>query len=268
MFHFLFLINKNKKDFVVNIVLILLQLSFLLICIFNSNKVLYYNFMIDETESKFFLNFMYLNYNFFPISVWIIDIVLLLCSFVFNFNWLICLLLWWISISFVNSTMFIVGGDQIRANIYFLIFLYKLTRNFSHEYTFFIGKLVVWLVKFQVAFIYFQAAISKFASQEWSDGTALYYWITDPVFGMGKNYSILNQLFDHPIFLAFSTWAVLLLELGVAFGCVFKFKIKNALFLSAIVFHFMIIYIFNLPSFGMVMISVAFLAFYLEDEVT
>jgi hypothetical protein len=40
------------------------------------------------------------------------------------------------------------------------------------------------LIRLQVAFIYFHAAVGKMPISDWANGTAVYYWFNNPTFGM------------------------------------------------------------------------------------
>jgi antimicrobial peptide system SdpB family protein len=68
------------------------------------------------------------------------------------------------------------------------------------------------MIRVQVAVIYFDACISKFGVEEWTDGTALYYWVDNPQIGAAP----LVRAAMHPVLfsraVALLTWSVLVAE--------------------------------------------------------
>jgi antimicrobial peptide system SdpB family protein len=102
----------------------------------------------------------------------------------------------------------------------------------------------------QVSIIYFHAAIGKLNNAEWLDGTCIYYWFTNNVFGapiwLQKVYSVITLSKFVPIF----TWSVIILELSL-FACLFvtNHYLKNIFLILGIIFHLGIVVTHGLPTF-------------------
>ncbi|WP_258101255.1 sporulation-delaying protein SdpB family protein [Marinoscillum pacificum] len=171
---------------------------------------------------------------------------------------------WWISFSFINSATVIDGGDQITSIITLLLIPVSLvdfrknhwnkpitlTNEFNDNLKQLIGFFSMISIKLQVAFIYFDAAIGKFSVNEWADGTAIYYWFTNPVFGINKLFaSVLNPLLANKYFIVLSTYSVLLLEVLLFMAAVMSWQRRKYLLFVAILFHLSIVFIHGLASF-------------------
>ena len=106
------------------------------------------------------------------------------------------------------------------------------------------------LIRVQMSVVYFHAAIGKLNVPEWINGSALYYWIRHPSFGMstvavdGLSFILRNR------FLLFVTnWLVLILELLLFTGLLLDAKYYKKLFFLGVLFHFLIIIVHGLVSF-------------------
>lgn len=106
----------------------------------------------------------------------------------------------------------------------------------------------------QMAIVYFFAAVEKFAVEEWKDGTALFYWSTDPNFGAtGVRLQILELLSTNSLLVVALTWGTLVLELLLAFAWMAQWKIKRALLVAGVIFHLGIALFMGLISFSIIM---------------
>ena len=171
---------------------------------------------------------------------------------------------WWVTISFFTSSIIVEGGDQV-AQIFTLLFI-PLTLMDSRKNHFHNLKKInttkksisegIWFVmKMQAALIYLEAGIGKVYSSsiEWSNGTALYYWLNNTMFGREDQLlTIMNNLMASPYSTYIFTYSVIVLEV-ILFGSLFSSnkKFKNILFVVAVCFHFSIIVYFGLISFFM-----------------
>ena len=172
---------------------------------------------------------------------------------------------WWVSFSFMNSSLIVDGGDQVTAVLAFLILPICLTDNrinHWHQYKtpesatlgFNIRQIIayttLWVVKLQVAFIYFQAGVAKFNVEEWANGTALYYWFNNSLLGASDWLTpFLDMITQSPILVSFSTWGILLLEMLLFAAFFMRKKDRGKLLIVGLIFHFGIILIFGLVSF-------------------
>lgn len=166
---------------------------------------------------------------------------------------------WWISFSFFTTSNLLDGGDQVASVLTFLLIPMTLTdsrkfhwnkrKNLKDVNIFFliIANVTFYVVQLQVAIIYFHAAIGKLAVKEWLDGTALYYFMQDPLFAILP--SNLLALFKNSFILTTCTWGVVIFELAVFVSFFMPKKDRTVLLYIGIVFHFLIMLIFGLVTF-------------------
>lgn len=190
------------------------------------------------------------------------------------------LLHFWVSYSFLMSAFMIEGGDHICTlmTLYITPILlfdsrlnhYKQSTDFENKsyYIKLLGYVSFTIVLIQVSMIYFFAACGKFANPEWIEGTAVYYWINDPTFGVSLSLgSFLNEIFKNPYVVLFFTWGTLIGEIFL-FSRLFsssKRYIRN-IFYFGVFFHFSIIVFFGLVSFFFAMLGALILyTLWLDD---
>src|SRR5690606_27617785 len=102
--------------------------------------------------------------------------------------------------------------------------------------------------------------VAKLGVEEWRDGTALYYWVSDPVLGSGPWVStVVTPLMDVPFIVVIATWGVIALELLLAAALVASTSARRILLPIGLAFHVAIIFIHGITSFALVMCSVLIL---------
>jgi antimicrobial peptide system SdpB family protein len=174
---------------------------------------------------------------------------------------------WWIAVS-VNTGLIIVdGGAQVASTLTFLIIPLTLTDNRINHWDFntkaetgynkIITYLTIQILKIQVSIIYFDAAISKLFAPSWTEGTAIFYFINDPITGAtGIRQYLLNSFLDVPLLLVLSTYSVIFLELLLALNIFNKNqKTKEIVFKAGIIFHIFIFLTFGIFTFAIAMFS-------------
>lgn len=103
--------------------------------------------------------------------------------------------------------------------------------------------------------IYLNAAIGRLVNKEWSDGTAIYYFFKDPIFGLSDfQYNLLSIFLETDI-LIIITWSVTLLELYLAANIIGTELSRKCALVMGIALHVGIILTIGIWSFGLVMIS-------------
>src|SRR5690606_30268919 len=108
----------------------------------------------------------------------------------------------------------------------------------------------LWLIRFQVAVIYFDAAVGKFKVEEWINGTAIYYWLNNSSFGITDFWKpFLNPFLSNGILVSIITYGVLLLELSLFLAFTASQKYRRTIFPIAIAFHLFIIVFHGIFSF-------------------
>lgn len=258
----------------------LFALGTLLTLLFNSNYTL---FTINQYK-KSNLDVYFSDYNLFYLFDYeglylskIIGILILLLVILGYYPRITGVLHWWVSFSFLNSATLIEGGDQITANV--VLFLIPITlldtrKNHwrisekSNPYANFIAYIIFYIITIQIAVLYLQSAIEKpYKVEEWADGTAIYYWLNNNLFGL-TDYSkiIINPILNIPTLLFIINWSVIIFELTL-FGAFFmEGKKKQKLLKYGILFHFAIIILFGLVTFFIAMCGALILYLYPKNK--
>jgi len=186
---------------------------------------------------------------------------------------------WWLAYSFVNSVIIIEGGDQVISNISFLLLPVTLMdprkshwgapapaatplsiRNLISNFCF-------GLIRLQMSVIYFHAAVGKIQSDDWQNGTALYYWFVHPIFGLsGWLKPIFMPLVTNSHIVVMLTWGTIIFEIALFMGLVLQQSYRYLLLILGILFHFLIAIIHGLPAFSLAMDGGLLLYFYPVDK--
>jgi sporulation delaying protein B len=179
------------------------------------------------------------------------------------------LLHWWVSYSLAANAMVLDGGDTICSILTLLLVPVTLTDVRVWHWqarapsTPSEGELarrivalsVLWLIRLQVAGIYFHAAVAKLAVPEWVDGTVLYYVFNDPVFGAASWLTTLTSAVAASPLLPVAAWMVLLLEYLLSAALLLPKERRGTLLVLGVLFHGGIIVLQGLMSFGLTMIA-------------
>ncbi len=112
------------------------------------------------------------------------------------------------------------------------------------------------LLRLQVAGIYFHASIAKFRVEEWNDGSAVYYWLTDPRFGLATWLEPLVRpaLLAGPV-VALVTWSVLVGEWALSAGLLVAKEHRPKLLALGFALHGGIALLHGLVSFAVIMMA-------------
>jgi antimicrobial peptide system SdpB family protein len=174
---------------------------------------------------------------------------------------------WWIAYSLHSSARTVDGGDQVAAVLTLLLLPVALLdsrrwhwqRGPSSDSRDLITRLVacsaLLAIRLQVAGIYFHAAVAKLKVEEWVDGTAMCYWLTNPYIGAPHYLSSLLKPLVQSGIVAFLTWGVLGLELALAAGLVVSARYRPALLALGLAFHAAIALVLGIGSFALAMMA-------------
>jgi len=158
------------------------------------------------------------------------------------------------------------GGDQLAGILGLLLIPVSMTDWRANPWTtdrstgLLSGRVIIansalWLIKLQIAVVYFIACLGKFGSEEWANGTALFYWVRNSVFGAPSPLRpAVEWITAQAPLVAALTWGTLVLEMSLAI-CVFLptlFRVR-VLLPVALVFHLGIWVILGVSSFAIVM---------------
>ena len=170
-----------------------------------------------------------------------------------------CFLHWWLAISFLYLSSIIDGGDQINAVISLMlipILLFDNRKNHWEKSNLkvsirgIVPIITIWIIRLQVALIYFQASVGKYFVPERADGTAIYYWWNHSVFGMPTSISnYVNFALSNSFIVSLITYSVLILEILLFLGLTASIKYRKTILIIGIFFHFSIIIFHGIFSF-------------------
>lgn len=175
---------------------------------------------------------------------------------------------WWIVFSFQTSAVTLDGGDQISAILALLILPVALTDGRRWHWqssglpedvnanTRTLRKIVALTalvaIRVQVSIVYFHAATGKLSVEEWVNGTALYYWLTNPTFGLPDWLRVMEPLLTSR-WIVVITWAVLFVETGLFMALVMPKGTRKYWLIVGILFHVGIAVTMGLFSFSLAM---------------
>ncbi len=177
---------------------------------------------------------------------------------------------WWISWSFAGACSVPDGGDHVTAVLTCLFLPVALTdpRRWHwatfrvsvlkhphwHEVRRFLAQSGLAVVRLQVAIIYAHAVTAKLAVTEWRNGTAMYYWLNHPVFGVPTwLHRITGPVTASAVGVMTLTWSAIAIESALFAGLFMVRSWRLYLFMVGIVFHWLIVLFHGLPSFSIAM---------------
>lgn len=206
---------------------------------------------------------------------WLCVIVLLVVASGWRPRWT-ALPHWWIAFSIYNSVSITDGGDQAGVVLTTLLLPVLLTDDRrwhwqrstptpgdprrSRQWAVAAAALTVLVIKLQVAVLYFHASVAKLGQQEWVDGTSMYYWMSDEIFGPA---AWLRPAIDfavgNPLLLSLLTWMPLVIEFLLALSLLLPQWTRWGLLLLGATLHISIALIIGLWSFSLVMVGACIL---------
>lgn len=175
--------------------------------------------------------------------------------------------MWWVLFGNQSSLTVVDGGDQISAVLALLLIPLSLADNRkwhwvpvgatqpqTHPYVAITAHVTLAVVRVQVAYIYINACLAKLGVAEWLDGSAVYYWLRDPMFGpAGALRSLMDWLMAQPIPVAAATWGTLILEFALGISIFLPQPVRRILLPLGIVLHLGIAIMMGLWSFAFTM---------------
>jgi antimicrobial peptide system SdpB family protein len=208
-----------------------------------------------------------------PVYAKYVGILILLAVISGYYPKITCFLHAWICLSITNSFVPLDGGDQIAANLSLLLIPVCICDARTNQWSKPINKdpginvftnVAFFFIQFQAAVIYLHSAIGKLATPEWINGTATYYWLSNPIFGAPDWLRHMYETVTLSKWVFILTWSVMAFELAL-FACILAPKqIKRFFLKPAIAFHFFIILTHGLFSFFFAI--TALLIAYLDDS--
>lgn len=164
------------------------------------------------------------------------------------------------------------GGEQVAAVFSLLLLPLALTdprkshwdkitpkKESINLYSRVIGLVTFTVIRIQVAILYFNSTTAKLQEDEWLDGTAVYYYLQEPMLGLNP---WLMKIFE-PILaswlIIFPTWGTLVVQTILVIGLFAPKKNRKYILFLAIFMHEIFGLILGLISFSTIMFSVLIL---------
>jgi predicted DCC family thiol-disulfide oxidoreductase YuxK len=119
----------------------------------------------------------------------------------------------------------------------------------------------------QVAFLYLQASVLKSKVEEWANGTAMYYWLLHPSFGVPNWLRVVARVVvTVPVGVALLTWGVVALEFFLAIGLFLPSRARRYLLFAGLGLHTGIALLMGLTSFSLTMAAALLLLLHPADQ--
>lgn len=183
---------------------------------------------------------------------------------------------WWITFSVATSIIVEDGGDQAATILALLLIPVALGDKRRWVWTApespktdasmqgIVATAAMLAIRVQVSAIYFQAFTAKLAVPEWRNGTAVYYYLHNPIVGVPAWLRpVVNTILDNQAGVRILTWGTLVTECAL-FMCLFlPRKVTHRLLYTGILLHLLFAVLMGLPSFSIIMWGA--LVLYLRD---
>lgn len=178
---------------------------------------------------------------------------------------------WWVAYSIQMSASIPDGGDQTSAVLTLLILPVALTDarrwhwqepadHYDAPHRALTAALTAWsallVIRVQVAFLYLHASVGKLAVAEWVDGTSIYYWFVDPMFGLPRwAEPVGTSLVLTPWGVAMITWGTIVVEFALFMGLIAVRRARPYLLVAGLLLHLSIGVLMGLGSFSLAMFA-------------
>ncbi|MCM3269766.1 hypothetical protein M3691_13315 [Paenibacillus elgii] len=187
---------------------------------------------------------------------------------------------WWIAYSMNVSALTLDGGEQVNAVLTLLLLPVTLTDSRGWHWQKYdssekpidqiiskriIALISVFAIRFQIAILYLHSSIAKLFEPTWLDGTAVYYFLSDPMLGLPPFFlRLVNPILTSAL-VVIPTWGTLILQM-LLFGALFAPKNHWRYYLiAALLLHETIAIMLGLVTFSISM-SAALILFLVPVE--
>lgn len=176
----------------------------------------------------------------------------------------------WLTLSFSAAIKLPDGGESVAQIVVLLLAIVLLAdprinhwhREDTRKSVFAPVSWGAWhTIRLQLVWIYLNAAITKTAVPEWQDGSAIYYFTLDPMFGTaGPLGGLFDWLATQPITVLGMTWGAIVIEMSIAILLLGPSKYRSGAFWLSALLHTMFIVMIGLWSFALIMIAAVMIA--------
>lgn len=271
-------ISSSPFTPILGLVRSILAFSLLLTLAFNSTSTLFKPVsgrkdIIDCSGINHVTTFCILNSNDYGslMAMKVVTIILLIIIMIGYLPQVLGIIHFYIAYSVQHTMSVVDGGKQVTLMMTFWLMLISLFDNrLNHweqakqklEFNKVVGWGLIVTLKIQISYLYLNSAVTKMKNKEWLDGTAVYYYLNDNIYGLPNFfYKGFNFMLETPV-IGFVTWGTLILQLIISASIFASRKTKQIIFYLALFMHEMFALFIGLISFSIVMLAV--LIFYFK----
>lgn len=172
---------------------------------------------------------------------------------------------YWATISISGSIALPDGGEAAsQAVVFFMIFLsiadnrtnhWQATQT-THSRLKAVSWAASWVLRLQIAWIYLNASVAKTAVSEWTEGSAVYYVVRDPLFGSAGPFGeLFRDILEIPWVALTASWGAIVIEFSIAIFVLWSSKSRKLAVLLSVALHVGFIVMIGLWSFAFIMIG-------------
>lgn len=200
--------------------------------------------------------------------------VLLLVVIVGYYPFVISLIHFYITISLSGFITVPDGGDFVAVPATMALVLLGISDKRTNHWhavrvpdsalgaRFGVGVAAAWCLRFQVSYIYLNAAVAKLFPEEWQAGTAFYYVTKSEMFGVsGWLEKPVDFIVQFPLSTIAFTWGTILFEALMSLVFIIgSRKLRQVAVVACIIFHIGIALLIGIVSFATIMIGIVTVA--------
>lgn len=111
------------------------------------------------------------------------------------------------------------------------------------------------IVRVQVAIVYLDAVVQKLPIKDWMNGTAVYYYLNNDMFGMSNLVKMMSEWILTSNLVVVVTYGALITEMVLVFCLVIPQKYRMVTFITGALMHISFAIFIGIPSFSLIMIG-------------
>ncbi|WP_448072688.1 sporulation-delaying protein SdpB family protein [Georgenia yuyongxinii] len=171
----------------------------------------------------------------------------------------------WATISFSGSIRLPDGGESVAQIVVLLLAIVLLSDGrlnhwqqdtYAQSRTLPVSWAAAQILRFQLAWVYMNAAVTKTAVPEWQEGGAVYYTMLDPMFGTaGPLAPAFDWVATSPLGALAMAWGAIVVEMSIALLLLGPKEFRFVGFWLSVLLHGSFIAMIGLWSFALVMVG-------------
>lgn len=248
----------------------ILALSTFLTLLFNDVSYLFKPASgMDDYPAKIILKYTFFSFgenNYLTLSI--LKLIALVILFLVIIGWrprITAIPHWYLMVSLQNNLTVVDGGTQIASVLTLLMIPIALLDNRkwhwgvstkTNSYAKIVSFVTYNIIRIQIALLYFDSTVKKLAVDEWIDGTAVYYYINDPIVGFNSFFEYISQWFVDSPLIVLPTWGTLLVQTVLFLALFAPKKYWHIIFAFGIFMHEIFALLLGLVSFSITMTGV------------